>query len=87
MALLQRTTGVQQIVLHRAELDRASRRRWRAARARFRVAAVLGPRRRAGAAHAAWRPTYPGAAERDRNETLLGTPLVPLAANAAPPTS
>jgi hypothetical protein len=41
-AWLQRATGVRWIVLHRAELDRAARRRWRHARASYRTVAVVG---------------------------------------------
>jgi hypothetical protein len=79
LRLLQRTTGVRWIVLHRAELGRDAKRRWRAARADMRPVAVLGadvvvaPRERV-------LPDLTAALLRDDAVTPLGTPRTPLAA-------
>jgi hypothetical protein len=79
LELLVRTTGVRWIVVHRAELARAARRRWAAADDIVRVVAVRGPdvvftpRARAPVdLEAALLHAAPGT-------TILGAPRVPLA--------
>jgi hypothetical protein len=81
-AWLQRSTGVRWIVLHRAELDRAARRRWRQARATYRTVAVLGrdvvvvPRDRRAA------DLEPALRRGTTATTLGGAPLARLAPDA-----